>query len=294
MAQNYSSGIDYEDEKRIRSRIEELRRGRKIITFVSGKGGVGKSNLAVNTAIALSQLGVRTLVADADFGLADVDLLIGLKSKFSLRHFLSGEKKMFELAQLGFDGVRFISGGNGNSRMLRISVDETERIMNGLRRIQLPIDIIIIDGQAGATDNLMKVLQLSDEAVVVTVPEPPAVTDSYSLIRNAKSRKVMPPFQVIINRVTDTADAASVANAFLRLVGKEADETSISYIPEDPAVRRAVRRSEPCLISEPDSDFSRAVRQAARRLIGIPENPEPEDAVDGMRTKIRKFFGSKL
>ncbi|MDR2502566.1 MAG: P-loop NTPase, partial [Oscillospiraceae bacterium] len=162
--------------------------GPKIITIASGKGGAGKSTFALSLAIALAQFGIRPLVLDADFGLANIDVLLGVQTKANLSHFFRGEKTLQEIIQIGYDGVRFISGGSGAQALLNLPPERVARLMQSLAELDSPIDYVLCDVGAGITENILQMIAGSAETFIVTTPEPTSIVDAFALVKTAFRR----------------------------------------------------------------------------------------------------------
>jgi len=155
----------------------------RVISVASGKGGVGKSSISVNLAIAMSRLGSRVLILDADFGLANVDIMLGITTRMDLSYFLRGEKSLAEIIQLGHEGVRFISGGSGVNELINMKEEQLSELLAKIVCIDAPIDVIIMDAGAGVNNTIMQVLLASSETIVVTTAEPTSVLDAYALVK---------------------------------------------------------------------------------------------------------------
>lgn len=266
-----------ENEEIVRERVMSLRETNlRIITLASGKGGAGKSAIAVNLAVALAQLGLRALIFDADFGMANIDVMLGVQTKFNLRHFLRGEKTLDEIVNIGYDGVRFISGGSGLSELLQITSDDIRRIVDGLRELEMPIDVIICDGSAGVGDSMLQMLLESDEAIVVTTPEPTAVLDAYALVRAIVARRPEFPISVIMNKAETRKEADHVLSGFSVTLSQhlKKEVRELGHVMFDPELPRSIKKQTPIIVSTPDSRFSRDVRNIARALLEL----EPEQA----------------
>ena len=162
---------------------EKEEKGARIITVTSGKGGVGKSNFTVNFSIELAKRGKKVLIIDADFGLSNIDVILGITPEFNLSDVLKKDKRMYEVITEGPYGVKFISGGSGVLDLLSLDDDGLELFLNGMNDLEKDVDFIIFDTGAGINDNFLKLMQASDEVVLVTTPEPPAIVDAYALFK---------------------------------------------------------------------------------------------------------------
>ncbi|MDR2356604.1 MAG: MinD/ParA family protein [Oscillospiraceae bacterium] len=253
----------------LRDRMSGSGRAPKVITVASGKGGVGKSTISVNLSIALSQMGKSVLVIDADFGLANVDIMLGVAAKYNLSHFLRGEKDFSEIIQMGLDGVRFVSGGSGLDELLRMDEGQLGMLMSGLSKLDTDIDYIICDAGAGINDNLMRMILASTETIVVTTPEPTAILDAYALIKTIVKRDKFHPIHVIMNRSENRREADRVLRGFKdvmsRNLGKDVD--LLGHVLYDRDVPQSIKQQTPIIISQPDGRTARDIKAIAQTLL---------------------------
>ncbi|NLB29923.1 MAG: MinD/ParA family protein [Clostridiales bacterium] len=251
--------------------------GSKMITLASGKGGVGKSTVTVNLAIALSHLGMRVLVVDADFGLANIDVMLGVQTKYNLSHFIKGQRRLDEIVHIGYDGVRFISGGSGLSELLQLEDRQLARLMKGLTRMDMPVDYILFDAGASINDNLMQMVLACSETIVVTTPEPTAILDAYALIKTIVAKDITHPINVIMNRAETKKEADHVLHGFSEVLSRHLNKTvnCLGHIITEPEVPRSIKRQTPMIIASPDSHFAKNVEAIARNLLELPPAKEP-------------------
>ena len=248
-----------------------------MIAVASGKGGVGKTTITVNLAIALSHLGVRVLVVDADFGLANIDVMLGVQTKYNLSHFIRGQRLLDEIVHIGYDGVRFISGGSGLAELLQLGDRQLARLMKGLTRMDMPVDYILFDSGAGINDNLIQMVLSCSGTIVVTTPEPTAILDAYALIKTVVAREHEHPIHVIMNRADTKKEADHVLRGFTEVLSRHLSKSvnCLGYITSEQDVPRSIKRQTPMIISDPDSRFSREIEAIARNLLELP--PEKEN-----------------
>lgn len=253
------------------------RAGPKMITLASGKGGVGKSTVTVNLAIALSHLGMRVLVVDADFGLANIDVMLGVQTKYNLSHFIRGQRRLDEIVHIGYDGVRFISGGSGLSELLQLDDRQLARLMKGLTRMDMPVDYILFDAGAGINDTLMQMILACSETIVVATPEPTSILDAYALIKTIVANDSNQQIDVIMNRAESKKEADHVLRGFTEVLSRHLSKSvnCLGHIINEPDVPRSIKRQTPIIISAPDSRFSRDIDAIARNLLDLPPAKEP-------------------
>ena len=172
----------------------------RIITITSGKGGVGKSNIAVNMSIALSSLGYRVALIDADLGLANVDVLMGITPEFSMADVLHFDKNIMEVLSEGPCGIKFLSGGSGVEELVKLSKEQLEKLISNIGILDSNFDIIVIDTGAGLSDNVLSFVMASDEVIIVATPDPTSIMDAYALIKIVSSRNKDKDVKIIVNR----------------------------------------------------------------------------------------------
>ena len=245
----------------------------RVVSVTSGKGGVGKSSIAVNLAIAMSRFGVRVLVVDADFGLANVDVMLGVTTKHDVSHFLRGERALHEIIQLGYDGVRFISGGSGVKDLLNIGEEQLTGLLKGLVHLEVPIDFIIIDTGAGINDSVVQLVLASSETIVVTTPEPTAILDAYALVKTIVKADGSHPIHVLVNKCDNRREAQRVQAGFIEVVGRHLGKNinPMGLIMYDSNVSQSIKRQTPITVSDPGGRTSVEIEQIARALLEMPE-----------------------
>lgn len=248
----------------------------KIITVSSGKGGVGKSNFTLNFALALKSMGKKVLVFDADIGMANIDVLMGVSSRFSLYHLLRKEKSIEDVIQYGPEGLPYIAGGSGIADMLSLSEEDLNYFISQIERISSEMDYIIFDTGAGISKENMKFITSADHCFVVTTPEPTSITDAYALIKVVHGSDPEVQFSLVVNRAGDELEARQAsdkiiltANRFLNL-----DIKMLGYVTDDPYVVKSVKRQIPFSLAFPMCEAARDVKRLALRYLAVPVSPE--------------------
>ncbi len=246
-----------------------------VIAVTSGKGGVGKSNIAVNLAIQFASAGRDVVLLDADLGLANADVLCNIDLPCNLSHVIARKKELTEVLVDAPGGFRLIGGASGLARMADLSDDDRQRLINSLVDLEEQTDVIIIDTGAGISPNVLSFTRCADQVLVVTTPEPTAITDAYAVIKvisrqAAAAGEEIPEAQVslLVNQARSAAEAkvvqeriANVARQFLNVSVLDA-----GYVPADEQVQTAVRRRQPFVVGSPKCPASLAVAQLAMRL----------------------------
>ena len=267
----------------------------RVIAVTSGKGGVGKTTLVVNLAVTLARMGKQVIVLDCDLGTANVDVMLGMHPRYTLQHVLSRQRRLEEVMSVGPHGVRVISGGSGLQEMANLTDSRREDLLSTFAALEGQADILLLDTGAGISANVLRFVIAAGEAIVVTTPEPPAVTDAYALIKVVSQEargglidgqggagEGLPDpasdlhLRLVVNQAVNDAEAretatniATVARRFLNV-----DVESFGSIPADRAMSQAVRAQTPVVDAFPRSAAAQALEQLAARLI----NSEPRGA----------------
>ncbi len=247
-------------------------RAMKIITIASGKGGVGKSVTTVNLAIALNKLGFKVLIIDADFGLANIDVMLGEPARYNLSHVLNREKKLVDIIQEGIGGINFISGGSGINQLLNLDDNKLATILGDLQLFKQKIDIILIDSGAGVNDTVLQLMQASTEAIIVTTPEPTAILDAYALLKTINAKPLMPPVSLIMNKAETQKEAENATESFMRITSKylNVQIQPLGSILYNKDIGQAIKTQNPILIGQPKSLSGRSFMHIAQNLAELP------------------------
>lgn len=267
----------------------------RTIAVTSGKGGVGKSNLVANLAIGIARLGKSVLVLDADLGLANMDVLLGVRPQYTLYHVLKGSKDLLDVIIAGAPGVKFIAGGSGMRELADLDDAARGRFLEGFAKLETYTDVVLIDTGAGISSNVMAFVTAADEVLVVTTPEPTAMADAYGIIKTlATESEVFPPVSMIVNRVRSPEEGAIVAGKIFR-VSKQFLEVGITYagyVMEDLNVMKAVRAQKPFMTLYPNTTASACVSNLVARLFGAEAPPPPKPAgLTSLFDRLRRFVG---
>ena len=244
----------------------------RVISVASGKGGVGKSSLAVNLAITMSRLGTRVLILDADFGLANVDVMLGITTRLDLSYFLRGEKELHEIIQLGHEGVRFISGGSGVNELINMKEEQLSELLSKIVQIDAPVDLIIMDAGAGVSSTIMQVLLASSETIVVTTAEPTSVLDAYALVKTIVKREASHPLHVLVNKCENNKEAQSVQSGFVTVCGRNLGKNinPLGLISYNHDITSAIKRQVPIIVYEPYGTTAKEIDLIARAILNMP------------------------
>ncbi|MGD0542681.1 MAG: MinD/ParA family protein [Tepidisphaeraceae bacterium] len=239
-----------------------------VIAVTSGKGGVGKSNIAVNLAIKFASVGKRVVLMDADLGLANADVLCNIDLPSNLSHVISRKRDLADVMVDGPGGFRLIGGASGLARMADLSDYDRQRLVAALAELEARTDVILIDTGAGISPNVLSFTRSADQVLVVTTPEPTAITDAYAVIKVISRDAPDRPLSLLVNQVRQHGEGrlvyeriAKVARQFLSVHVMDA-----GFIPSDPEVPAAVRRRSPFLLASPRCPASLCISQLAMRL----------------------------
>jgi len=239
-----------------------------IIAITSGKGGVGKSNIALNLALALCTMEKKTLLFDGNMNMANLDVLMGISPRYRLGHLLKGERKLADVLVTGHQGLRLLPADSGLSRAVRLDVPGQKQLVGELASLE-GFDFLIIDTPAGLTPEAITFALSANETIIVTTPEPTAVMDTYAMIKIISQQNADQKIKVLVNAVS-SADEAEETVQKLNLATKHflhIEAESIGYVPFDPNVRRAVSAQEPFLIAFPSTLASEAVLTIAKQIL---------------------------
>ncbi|MBC7346437.1 MAG: MinD/ParA family protein [Clostridia bacterium] len=236
----------------------------------SGKGGVGKTSVALNLGLALSERGRRVAVLDGDLGLANVDVMLGLSPHYTLYDVLAGQRTLEEIVLKGPANLHVIPGGSGIAALANLSAAQRQRLVESLRLAVQEMEFLIIDTGAGIGQAVMSFLLAADEVIVVLTPEPTALADAYALIKVLAQGKMHRWVYLLVNRVSGPSEARQTLRRLQvvvqRFLGIEL--RFLGFIPEDAAVSSAVLQQRPLLLSYPRSRAAEQLRFIAQRLLG--------------------------
>jgi flagellar biosynthesis protein FlhG len=255
-------------------RLRELVSGKesraRVIAVTSGKGGVGKTNLAVGLALALVERGKRVIVVDVDIGLANADVLLSVEPKVHLGHILSGEVSSLDALTQAAGGVLLLPGASSMRHLSDLEKTEREYLLRSFQDLETYADFILMDTGAGISRNVVQFSAAADEVVVVTCPEPTAITDGYAVIKAVSREKGFGPIRLVVNLAHDSIEALRVAHRIQtvsrRFLGIEVDY--LGHVLSDEMVRYAVRRKRPFFLEYPACPATACVRALAEKVLG--------------------------
>jgi flagellar biosynthesis protein FlhG len=243
-------------------------RARRCIAITGGKGGVGKSNLALNLSLELGQLGNKVGLIDADFGLANIDLLCGVLPKFHLGHVIAGIKPLDEIAISLSENVDLIPGGSGIEELCNFSLTSKPHVFEQVREMENSLGFMLIDSAAGIGESVSGVIAASSEVIIVVTPEPTSIVDAYATIKVLLRHSPGKAISVVVNNVKGVGDAEHVFQSIDAAVRSFLDHhvEFLGMIPHDAQVQDAIREQTPVVRAAPDAPASRAIRLIAKQL----------------------------
>jgi len=265
-----------------------MNRKTRIIAITSGKGGVGKSNLSVNMAIAYAQQGKKVMLIDGDLGMANVNILMNIVPQYNLMHVVNNQKKMQEVINDTEFGIKFIAGANGFSKIANLTVEELDEFAKQFAMLG-NFDIIIIDTGAGIASNVLQFVAAADEVYVVTTPEPTAITDAYGIIKiittELPDREMN--IKLLVNRVHSADEGKRISERIINIVGQFLNKKVdyIGFVYDDPVVQASVIRQKPFIIVNPTSKPA----QCIKHIVGRIEKTDGGSS-EGVTNFLKKFL----
>ncbi|MCF7913648.1 MAG: MinD/ParA family protein [Spirochaetaceae bacterium] len=261
----------------------------RIIAIASGKGGVGKTNISINLAMAYAQLGKKVIVMDADLGLANVNVILGIIPKYNLYHLIRKQKRMSEILMDTEYGIQIVAGASGFSKIANLTDEERGHFIEELSALS-NADIIIIDTSAGVSNNVLGFIAAADDAIIVTTPEPTAITDAYGIIKiiATEIENMDLGLKLIVNRVKSVTEGRKIAERVINIAGQflNLKLDYLGYVYEDQGVGSAVIHQKPFMASEPNGKASICVRHIVSRL----ENVEYKEG-SGVGSFLKRLLG---
>ena len=259
-----------------------------VYSITSGKGGVGKTAVCANLAYNFALMGKRVLILDADLGLANIDVVFGLSPSYNMNHFFSGEYLLQDIMVDGPLGIKILPAGSGIQNFTRLDSTQKMRLLDGLDSMQNHFDYVLIDTEAGISENVTYFNTAAQEILIVTTPEPTAITDAYALMKLLSTQYHEKKFNLIVNQIRTENDALDVYRK-LTMVANRYLDISIDYlgsVPEDRQMIDAIRKQK--VISElfPGSKTTTSFRQLASRIATEPSQATPKGNL--------QFFWKKL
>ena len=272
----------------------------RVITVTSGKGGVGKTSVSVNLAISLSRLGKRVVILDADFGLANIEIMLGIRPQYNLADLMFRGKSMREIITYGPENIGFISGGSGINEMANLNKSQIVDLVQKMAELDQLADVVIVDTGAGIGNSVLEFVAASEEVLLVATPEPTSITDAYALLkalnRNSAYHKAKTVVKLIANQVRNKNDAGELHEKLGEVVNKflNIDIEFLGAIPYDENMSKAILRQDPIVLSAPSTSAARSLLDIAARIGGDTDvNNQGFGIMRLFSSVIRMKFGRK-
>lgn len=278
--------------KNIDNQIEQLSPNKaKVIAISSGKGGVGKTNFALNFSISLRRLGYEVVVIDADIGLSNIEILAGINANSTISDIIFSDKDIFEIMINGPEGIKVISGGSGLKELTLLKDDNLPKLIQEIERLQCVTDYIVIDTGAGISNSVTDFIMISDEVIIICTPDPTSLMDSYTLIKSIVYTGFTGKINIVCNLVKDRNEGKEIfekicnaSNNFLRV-----QINYLGYIERNDMVNFAVRNQIPFIVSHPNSALSKRINIMAMGYLG-DKSPEVEISKTSFAKRILDVF----
>ena len=279
---------------RLRELVADQKRAR-VIAVTSGKGGVGKTNCTLNLAIALAQKDLRVLVIDVDLGLGNVDIVAGVNPVYNLSHVMKGDRQLSDVIVRGPYGVDIIAGGSGLEEMANLNDQQIQAIIDAFEAVDREYDAIFLDTGAGISNGVLKFVLSVPECIIVSVPEPTSIMDSFAMMKIIAIRNPQARIHLLVNRANDHREGRDVFERF-RLASERfihANLSYLGYIPEDKAVTQSVRERKPVITAAPRAKASQQFHILAAGLNprrGDSSVPEQRAGMKGVLTGVARWL----
>jgi flagellar biosynthesis protein FlhG len=272
--------------------IQRQQKKSRVIAIGSGKGGVGKTSLTINLSMALSQLGKKVIILDADIGMANVELLLKLNNPLNLTHVLKGECTLKDILTSGPGGIKLLPGSSGISSLTNLSPIQFNRIISGFADLEGECDIFLIDTGAGISEVVLKFLEAADDLVLITTTEPHAMMDTYGLTKALAYRNSNIRPYLVINRCEDEAEAIKCCETFKKASSKylKLQPELIGWIYDDKKVTKSLKSQNPLFLSQPNSEYAGQVLSIAKTLLGKRVTHERSTGILSFINKIKRNF----
>lgn len=239
----------------------------KTIAITSGKGGVGKTSVAVSLSIALARGGSSVTLLDADLGLANINVILGIIPKYNLYHVIKGQKKLKDIVIEVPEGIKIIAGASGFHQLANLDPKQRNEFIGAVSELDSD-DYMVVDTGAGVSQNVLSFVMAADEIIVVTTPEPTAITDAYGIIKSIAAQSPDKIIKIIVNRVQSVAEGNRVAQRVINIAGQflNIKVENLGFIFDDIYVPKSVRNQKPFIVSYPKSKASACISIIADRI----------------------------
>ncbi len=259
-------------EKMLQKKSKKSTRQTRVIAVTSGKGGVGKSNFALNFALSLTEQNKKVLILDVDLGFANIDVLLGRSPEESIASLIEKDLSIWDIIEEGPRGLQFISGGAGFDEMFHLDDTKIDKLFHEMSQLQRTVDYIILDTGAGLSYENMRFILAADDVILVTTPEPTSITDAYSVVKMVQAKDPNVKMSLVVNQCTSENEANQTAENFKHVTTKFLNKEIglLGSIPQDGVVPTAVKRQVPFVMAYPNSQAAQAMNKLAYGYLELP------------------------
>lgn len=279
--------------KGLRDQMQRMKkRPIKVISVTSGKGGVGKTQVVANLALALRQKGLDVLIFDGDMGLANIDIIYNVSPPYSLQHLLNGTKTIDEVIFEGPDGVKILPAASGVKELTNLTDANKMALLDQLDQLEGKFDVVLIDTAAGISDNVMYLNSAAHAIFVVVTPEPTSITDAYALMKVASMQHNEKVFHIITNQVRNDAEGKVIFKSLVNATDQFLDSVQLWHTHSfqyDEKVRQSITRQQPMLKFDKDGPLAKSYRELAEKVVKLDVNTQK----GGMQFLLKQALGAK-
>ena len=264
----------------------------RVLAVTSGKGGVGKTNFAINLSISLSNLGHKVVVFDADLGLANIDVILGIIPKYTIADMLNGDKDILDIMTEGPNGIKLIAGGSGIKELININKKKLESLVLQLQKLENHVDFIIIDTGAGLSEIVLNFVNSADEVILITTPEPTSLTDVYAMIKTLKVNGEQRKLSVVINKVENSVEADEVFRRLSKVSTKFLNTKieKLGFLNNSKLVMQSVKSQDPLILLYPNSSIAKEINSIALKISGDKQDSSEESIVSNFVQRFKSLF----
>jgi len=264
----------------------------RVVAVASGKGGVGKTNVSINLAVAWAKLGRKPIIMDADLGLANVDVALGLQPKLNLSHVISGEATLEEIIVDAPGGVKVIPASSGVQSMSMLSPSEHAGLIRAFSELRVDVDVLIVDTAAGIDNSVVNFTKAAHEVIVVVCDEPASITDAYALIKLLNSEHGIRRFRIIANMAHSVKEGRGLFNKLVTVTDRFLEEVILDFagmIPYDTFLRKAIQKQRPIVEMFPRAPATEAFKAIVQRA---DKWPIPKSGSGGLQFFVERLVGA--
>lgn len=268
----------------------------RVLAITSGKGGVGKTNIAINLGVSLAETGIQVALLDADLSLANVDVLLGLQPRYNLSHVLSGERTLDEIMVEGPAGLHIVPASSGIQHMSELNQAEQAALIRAFGEVRQEIDVLLVDTAAGISGSVVNFARASQDIVLVVCDEPTSLTDVYAFIKLLNRDYGVNRFQILANLVQDAAHGRTLFNKLCKVTDRYLD-VALNYlgaIPYDESMKKSVQKQTPVVMAYPQSKAAQAFRMLARTVDSLPRTERGNGGLEFFVERMIRFSNAAI